>query len=317
VKGESAVEAKREPGKIRTFFRKKIADNIIYLYFITFLLLLFGQILGVPAMFMARWQPKDVMETAALYFTNIGMWAALLLHFGLFRRNRPLFHTLGKKSQGNRAKLFLAGIGMGLGLNLICILPALLRGDIHISFSRFEPVYLLFIFAAVFIQSSAEELLCRGFLYQRLRRGYKNPWVAVIGNAAFFGVLHLGNNGIDMLSLSNIVIVGILFTLMITGFDSMWCAMAAHAAWNFNQNIIFGLPNSGIMVPYSVFTLDAGSAVNSAVYDVAFGVEGTILTTIVLIAACVLLYLWSKKHPITPVMIWEDDTHCQQAEVEE
>lgn len=309
------MAAKREPGKIRTFFRKKIADNIIYLYFITFLLLLIGQILGLPAMLMASLNPKDVMETAALYFSTIGTWIVLLLHFGLFKRNRPLFQILGKKAQGNHAKQFLAGLGIGLGLNLICILPALLCGDIHISFSRFEPVYLLFIFAAVLIQSSSEELMCRGFLYQRLRRGYKNPWVAMIGNAAFFGVLHLGNDGIDVLSLANIVIVGMLFTLMISCFDSMWCAMAAHAAWNFNQNIIFGLPNSGIMVPYSVFTLDSGSAVNSAVYDVAFGVEGTILTTIVLIAACTLLYLWSKKHPIKPIMIWADDEACRQAEV--
>lgn len=309
--------AKQEPEGKNSFFRRKIADNIIYLYFITFLLLMLGQLLGLPALFIENLKPKDVMETAALYFATIGTWIVLLLHFGLFKRNRPLFQILGKKSHGNHAKLFLAGIGIGLGLNLICILPALLHGDIHISFSRFEPVYLVIIFIAVFIQSSSEELLCRGFLYQRLRRGYKNPWVAIIGNAAFFGVLHLGNEGIDVLSLVNIVIVGILFTLMISCFDSMWCAMAAHAAWNFNQNIIFGLPNSGILVPYSVFTLDSRSAVNSAVYDVAFGVEGTVLTMIVLIAACVLLYLWGKKHPITPIAVWEDDKPCQPAAVEQ
>ena len=30
---------------------------------------------------------------------------------------------------------------------------------------------------------------------------------------------------------------------------------AVHTAWNFTQNILFGLPNSGINVPYSVFKL--------------------------------------------------------------
>ena len=71
--------------------------------------------------------------------------------------------------------------------------------------------------------------------------------------------------------------------------------MAAHGAWNFTQNIIFGLPNSGITVPFSVFKLDASTARNSFAYNVGFGIEGTLVADIVLILACVIMYLWGRN----------------------
>ncbi len=33
--------------------------------------------------------------------------------------------------------------------------------------------------------------------------------------------------------------------------------MGVHMAWNYTQNIIFGLPNSGIVSGFSLFKLDA------------------------------------------------------------
>ena len=77
--------------------------------------------------------------------------------------------------------------------------------------------------------------------------------------------------------------------------DSLWCAFAIHAAWNFTQNILFGLPNSGIVMPYSVFKLDAATARDSFAYNVGFGIEGTLFADIILIIACLLLFFWGQK----------------------
>lgn len=57
---------------------------------------------------------------------------------------------------------------------------------IALSFVTFQPITLIFLFMAFFIQSSAEELLCRGFLYQRLLKSYGKPMVAIVGNALQF-----------------------------------------------------------------------------------------------------------------------------------
>ena len=109
-----------------------------------------------------------------------------------------------------------------------------------------------------------------------------------------------------ILSLVNIFLVGILFSLLVYYMDSIWCAFALHTAWNFTQNIIFGLPNSGMTVPYSVFKLDAATAANSFAYDVGFGIEGTIFADIVLLAACIIIYLWGRKHGKQAYNVWSE-----------
>ena len=52
--------------------------------------------------------------------------------------------------------------------------------------------------------------------------------------------------------------------------------MGVHTAWNFTQNFLFGLPNSGLVSEASIWGLDAASARDSLVYNVAFGVEGAV-----------------------------------------
>ena len=184
---------------------------------------------------------------------------------------------------------------IGFGLNGVCVLAAWLHRDITLSFAAFEPLALIAIFAAVFVQSSAEELVCRGFMYQRFLKSYGKPSIAIVGNALFFGVLHLSNEGVTFLSLVNIFLFGILFSFIVYYMDSIWCAFAVHTAWNFMQNILFGLPNSGIVVPYSMFKLEAGTAANSFAYHVGFGIEGTLLANAVLLAAGIAMYFWGKR----------------------
>lgn len=160
-------------------------------------------------------------------------------------------------------------------------------------------------FATVFVQSSAEELICRGYLYQRFLKSYGKPASAIVGNSLLFAILHLTNDGITVLSVLNIFLVGIVCSLAVYYMDSLWCAAAIHTAWNFMQNIIFGLPNSGMTVPYSVFKLDAGAAVNSFAYNVGFGLEGTVMADIVILTAGILLFLWGRKYGKKHYNVWE------------
>lgn len=174
------------------------------------------------------------------------------------------------------------------------------------QFYSFQPLYFILLFAAVFIQSSAEEWICRGFLYQRLIRSYKSPAAASVGNAFLFTALHLMNDGVTVLSVLNIFLTGIMFSLIIYYVNSIWCAMAVHTAWNFTQNILFGLPNSGLVVPWSIFRLDVSTAKNSFAYNVGFGIEGTIFADIVLVLACAGIYLWGRKNGKKPDDIWNE-----------
>ena len=286
--------------------KRKWYDTLPALYVQTFLLLLAGQLLGilliggVSLLLSAGLRESDFWYICSTYLMFIGIWAVMLLRLGVPKKDRPLLAAVGPKARGNRPGMLLVGAALGFGMNALCVLIAWLHRDIVLYFDAFQPLPLLALFAAVFIQSSAEELMCRCFLYGKLLHSYRSPWVAIIGNALFFGLLHLGNDGVTVLSVINIVVVGLLFSLIVYYTGSLWCAFMAHTVWNYTQNILFGLPNSGLVSPYSVFKLDAASAMNSFAYNVGFGIEGTVVAVAVLILATAAVYVWGQRSADTP-----------------
>ena len=284
-----------EESRKKSQTKRKFSDNILVLYFLSVLLIILGQFLGMLLGIFPFMTDTEAAVTAAMYLSFIGIWTLTLLYLRFTKKNRPILQAVGRNATGNNWKNLLLGTALGFGLNGICILAAWLNKDISLYYDSFRPVSFVIIFIAVFVQSSAEELVCRGFLYQRLRRSYQNPAVAIIGNSMLFALLHLTNEGVTILSVLNIFIVGILFSFIVCYMDSLWCAMAMHAAWNFTQNILFGLPNSGLVSPYSVFRLDAAAAKSSFAYNVGFGIEGTLFADVVLILACVCMYLWGRR----------------------
>ncbi len=284
--------------------KKSLSDNILVLYFLSALLIILGQFLGMLLGIFPFMTDTEAAVTAAMYLSFIGIWTLTLLYLRFTKKNRPILQAVGRNAAGNNWKNLLLGTALGFGLNGICILAAWINKDISLYYDSFRPVSFVIIFIAVFVQSSAEELVCRGFLYQRLRRSYQNPAVAIIGNSMLFALLHLTNEGVTILSVLNIFIVGILFSFIVCYMDSLWCAMAMHASWNFTQNILFGLPNSGIVSPYSVFRLDTSAARDSFAYNVGFGIEGTLFADMVLVLACICMYLWGRKTGRKPVSVW-------------
>ena len=240
---------------------------------------------------------SDVWITGRYYFSFIGLWIVLLIVLAVFEKNHSILACVGPAAKGNNLIQLGIGLLIGFGMNAFCILIAWLNKDISLYFDSFRPISFILVFIMVFIQSSAEELACRGYLYQRLIKCYKKPPVAIIGNSLLFGLMHLMNDGVTIWSILSLVLMGILCSVVVYYRDSLWCAFAIHTAWNFAQNILFGLPNSGNVFPYSVFKLDAGSATDSFAYNVAFGVEGSILCCVVYLIVIAVLYFWYTKHP--------------------
>ena len=188
----------------------------------------------------------------------------------------------------------LIGLALGFGTNGFCVLMSALLGDIHLAYSGFRPVPFLLFFVCVFIQSAGEELADRWYLYQKLRRRYQAPWIAIFVNSAVFMAMHLFNPGISILPVIQIFIVGVVFSLFVYYYNGLWIARAFHAAWNFTQSIFFGLPNSGLVSAYSVFKLDAASATDGPFYSVNFGVEGSPGAVLILLAVGIVVFLKNR-----------------------
>ena len=281
-----------------------IFGSAIWTCVLAYLLIIAGQLCGHILMNVLGVYDSDLGSTAGMYFLFIGIWAVLFLN-ALIKKNRPLLKAYGTGCAGNNVKNLLIGYLIGFGMNGLAILMAWMHGDIYMYFDRFELVPFLILFVAVFVQSAAEEMICRGFIYQRVLRTYRDKfWLAVIVNSVFFGAIHLGNDGISALAVVDLVVTGFLFTAMVYYFDSLWMAMAAHAGWNFTQSILAGLPNSGMVVPYSVFKLDAATARDSFFYNVAFGVEGTVPAIAIQVVVLAAIVMIGRKMAGRPTDIW-------------
>jgi membrane protease YdiL (CAAX protease family) len=292
---------------MKTFFKKIHTENfrwydeaILVMLFATFMMLICGQIMGglveAPFAHLIQNDSTGYWSTFFMYFGFTGIWIVFMIEFLIVKKDRPILRTLWTAPKGNNIKYLGLGFLIGFVLNIICAIVAVLNKDISLHYDSFNFIKLLLLFIAVFIQSSAEEMVCRGFIFQRLRRGYRHPAVAIILNSLLFTSMHLFNPGASVISMAAVLAAGLLFSLMVYYMDSIWCAMAAHTAWNFTQNLILGLPNSGMVSPVSVFKLDAATAKSSFAYSVEFGLEGSITAiTVMIITGIVIIVLYHKK----------------------
>ena len=90
-----------------------------------------------------------------------------------------------------------------------------------------------------------EELLFRGILFRWIEE-FGGSWAALIVTSALFGLAHILNaNATWFSSFAVAVEAGLLLggAYMLT--RSLWMPIGLHAAWNFTQGAIFGVPVSG------------------------------------------------------------------------
>ncbi len=67
----------------------------------------------------------------------------------------------------------------------------------------------------------------------------------------------------------------------------------AHTAWNYTQNFLLGLPNSGLVSERALLHLDASSG--SIFYDAAFGIEGGLTAILELSILSILIILLARR----------------------
>ena len=277
--------------------RKKIRHMIWAVVLIALAMMISGQLLGDFSM-NALAAALHITDGATLFlFMYLSFWGihlVVLLYTLLCERPifRSFLHVGPNGGSGNTWKLFGVGLLVGFAMNALCILAAWLHGDLDFSVGRFNLPYLLAALGCVCIQSGAEELICRGYMFGAVRERY-NVWVAGIVNALLFGALHLANPGVTVLSVVNIVLFGLALSVAMAKMESLWFCVAVHTAWNFSQSIFFGLPNSGIVSQGSFLHLEA--ATDSVLYSTAFGVEGTITTSFVLLVLSLIVLLAARR----------------------
>ncbi len=296
---------------MKTTWKEKLAGfietpvgGILYLIFfavMTDLIVICGQLIGMPLYLIADLIGNEMTESGStlwgsvlvsgsMYAVFIGVWIVGILVM-CRKKNRFMLKKLGYGG-GNTFKNLLIGLLTGFGMNMFCNVLAMLHGDIHVYFYSFHLPAVLLLAVLVFIQSSAEEMVFRGYYFRKVLQRFGHPWAAILISGFLFGAVHISNEGSTVIGVLSCMLSGVLFAQMLVYFDSIWCAFGSHAAWNFTQNFLMGLPNSGIVVPYSIFKLDAANARDSFFYSTSFGPEGSMTSILVHVIGIVFLFYW-------------------------
>jgi membrane protease YdiL (CAAX protease family) len=245
-------------------------------------------LLVVPVVVLARRREGDVPIAlqAALVAVSSMICQAL--------RRRPLSELTGPFDARALGDL-LRGGGMGAALML---LPALLLLALHRIVWEWSPPGIeavastLSLFAAVAV---AEELLFRGFVFQRLVAGI-GAWPAQLVMGAYFLLTHAGNPGMvgstRLWASVNIFLASILFGLAYLRTRGLAWPVGMHWMANWAQGGLLGLGVSGegqrgLWAP----TLDRGPA---WLTGGAFGLEASVPGLACVVAALVVLCVWPE-----------------------
>jgi uncharacterized protein len=143
-----------------------------------------------------------------------------------------------------------------------------------------------------------EEILFRGVLFRIAEEGL-GTWAALLISALFFGVAHIFNPNATLWSSVAIAIeAGLLFGLLYHLTRSLPVCMGLHAAWNFCQGTVYGIPVSGMKADgWLVSTRSGPDWLSGGV----FGAEASVVA-IALCSTCsaVLLLVALRRGSLVP-----------------
>ena len=268
-----------------------------------------GIVVGIPMAIVLSFlvlngniQFQDINTISYKMFSNmyfqLGTFAftALVIFFWVKVVEKRSIRTLGF-FKGHIWLNLLKGWGLGTLLLLVSFLGTYLLGGLEfvkVDFSQKTLLYILSLIPFWFIQGGTEELVTRGWLLQTVTNRLNLSWGIAI-SSSLFSMLHLGNQGVTALSLISIVLVGVLMALYMLKTDNIWDVAALHGAWNFAQGNLVGVSVSGQNAGGSLLHFQARSGVPDWLSGGAFGLEGNIVTCVVLLVGIIILRLQLKK----------------------
>jgi membrane protease YdiL (CAAX protease family) len=222
-----------------------------------------------------------------------GMVAAVIIFCQRLRR-QPLSHTFGTW------RSIPQGIGMGItagfGIWMLASLVLWLSG-MHWQYNGLDGRMLGSAAMACLATALAEELIFRGFLFQRLIDGL-GAWPAQLLMAAYFVLNHWDNpgmqGGVRMMATLNIFLASLLFGFAWMRTRSLALPVALHFMLNFSQGPLLGFgvsgnASQGLLSPElsSLPVLWTGGS---------FGLEASLPGTVVIALATLLMFRCKGLH---------------------
>ena len=218
--------------------------------------------------------------------------AAAAIMFAAFDRSGG-WH-LGWRQLGWFAKGLLGMLLGALFITLSYVMVLLLGGIQVIAVAWSSSVITAILFDIIIFTAVAvgEELFSRGYIYGAAKKQYGIIF-AVVVSSVLFALLHSMNPGVfsSVFPMLNLFLAGVMLALFREWSGGLWVPIGVHLTWNYFQGDVLGMAVSGTQTP---------SILHNEIRDPflaggQFGLEGTIVTTIIMVAVCVWLGLSIRR----------------------
>lgn len=293
---------KDNSGRLRSGWKINITLISVFLIPILIeLIIVFGSIaLGLiigydSASFLDKLNSGNIMSGLQLIMQIINyiIMISIVIFFWIKLEHKNI-SAMGLTNFKKGYKKFISGLLLGIAsMTIIAVMlvltdnAKLTRGfnDANVSIDLFNGL-VFFIFVGFF-----EEIFSRGYIMSVLKQTNSIAAVYII-SAIIFSLLHVLNNNASILGLINIALIGLLFAHMFVLTKNIWLPIGFHITWNYFQGNIFGFAVSGTKIN-SLLGISVES--NNIINGGAFGVEGGILTTIIIVLLGIFIHLYYKK----------------------
>ena len=183
-------------------------------------------------------------------------------------------------TRGALAGFFLAGALIGTGSMILYATGNLQWINVTAYWTELFTMLMLMLLIAF-----SEELAFRGYILGNLLHSFSR-WPAILLSAAGFVFMHAANPGMQVTAIINLFLGGILLGQCFMVNRNCWMPVAFHFAWNFLQGPVLGYKVSGIGL---TSLLEQQLSGNEWVTGGPFGFEGSLVATLILIAAVFIL----------------------------
>lgn len=237
----------------------------------------------VATLIVLTWAHFPFVQWAGLIAVGVATTVTVLLQdrgqwpLGLFVRPR---FAVPEFLLGSVWGVLLVG-----GCALLVVLTTEVRHERGDGFPLFE---LALVYAPAAIH---EELLFRGYAFQKLRRW--NRVAALLLVALLFAALHFNNAAVSWIGLANIFLGGLLLGLAYERYERLWFPIGLHLAWNVTSGPILGHEVSGYESMATLF-VERGHG-SPLLTGGDFGIEGSIWMTVTELVGIGLLAIGRKR----------------------
>jgi len=154
----------------------------------------------------------------------------------------PWSEALGKR--------FWQGVPLGLGMMALLMWSLYLFRAASFVYQGLEPSTVLrngalygtgYVLVAFF-----EEASFRGYMQTTIETEF-GFWPSAVVLSILFGAIHLQNPGESHLGVAMAGCFGLLAAFSVLRTGSIWFAVGLHAAWDWAQSFLYGVPNSGVV----------------------------------------------------------------------